>query len=151
MKQKEAPPMVVGINCIYIPATNIKESADWYVNNLQLTLLNEVDESSKQAQLRITSEQTLFLIKTKEQMNLNYQEIDGNEQCFLTLEVSNIRKFHQQLVNNEVEVLDIQDNGDCGLNIFIKDPDGNLIDIWGGWPTYKKYEGFISDSSQLKV
>lgn len=130
MKQREAPSIVVGIHCIYIPVTNIKKSADWYVNNLHLTLIRAVDETSNHAQLKIASEQAIFLIKTKEQMNLNYQEIDGNEQCFLTIEVANIHKLHQQLVNNGVDVSGIQDNGDCGLNLYIKDPDGNLIDIW---------------------
>lgn len=134
MKQEASSPTVVGINCIYIPASNIKRSADWYVNNLHLTLLNEVNESSKQAQLQINREQQLFLIKTKENLNLNYQEVDGNRQCFLTLEVTNIEELHKQLADCGVTVEEIQDQGDCGINFYLEDPDGNLIDIWGGWP-----------------
>lgn len=132
MKKTEVLSTVVGINCIYIPVTDVKKSADWYVNHLHLTLLQDVNEDSKHAQLNIVSEHAIFLIKTKDQTNLNYDEIDGNVQCFLTLEVADIHKLHDQLVNDGVDVLDIEDNGDCGLNFYISDPDGNLIDIWGG-------------------
>ncbi|MBS4201161.1 VOC family protein [Bacillus sp. FJAT-49732] len=133
MVQQQTVSYVKGINCIYLPVSNIHESAKWYTENLHLELLKEVHEHSTQAQLKISSEQTIFLIKVATTFNLTYFEVDGNEQCVLTLEVPNIKQLHEKLRANLIEVEDIQDNQGCGLTFAIKDPDGNKIDIWGGW------------------
>ncbi|MCJ8007096.1 VOC family protein [Lederbergia wuyishanensis] len=133
MVQQQTISYVKGINCIYLPVSNIQESAKWYVENLHLELLKEVHEHSTQAQLKISSEQTIFLIKVANIFNLTYFEVDGNEQCVLTLEVSNIQQLHEKLRSNSIEIDDIEDNDGCGLSFKIKDPDGNMIDIWGGW------------------
>ncbi|MFD1739741.1 VOC family protein [Bacillus salitolerans] len=124
---------VKAINTIYLPVSDIVKSTDWYVNNLHLELLNKVNAESTQAQLKICLGQTIFLIKTAEKRNLTFVEVDGHEQCILTLEVTNIKEFHEGLKRNLVDVEDIQDNGECGLSFYVKDPDGNKIDIWGGW------------------
>jgi len=133
MIQQQTISYVKGINCIYLPVSNIQESAKWYVENLHLELLKEVHEHSTQAQLKISSEQTIFLIKVANIFNLTYFEVDGNEQCVLTLEVSNIQQLHEKLRSNSIEIDDFEDNDGCGLSFKIKDPDGNMIDIWGGW------------------
>jgi hypothetical protein len=36
--------------------------------------------------------------------------------------------------NNGAKVSEIEDSGGCGLNFYAYDPDGNKLDIWGGWP-----------------
>ncbi|MFE7065116.1 VOC family protein [Sutcliffiella sp. NPDC057660] len=128
---------VKGINCIYLPATDIREAANWYINNLNLELLNEVNETSTQAQLKINSHQTIFLIKTENSHNLTYTEVEGHEQCIITLEVTNIYELHEKLKDNNL-IGEIIDNDECGLSFFVKDPDGNLIEIWGGWAQAKK-------------
>ncbi|QHW33681.1 VOC family protein [Paenibacillus rhizovicinus] len=124
--------MVKEINCIYIPTTDTKESAQWYVHNLGLELMRPVHEN--QAQLRIPSGQAIFLIRTPEQTNLNYIQIGGTEQCALTLEVNDFQGLYSQMKNNGAKVSEIEDNEGCGLNFYVYDPDGNKLDIWGGWP-----------------
>lgn len=124
--------IVKEINCIYIPTTDTEESAQWYVHNLGLELMSPVHEN--QAQLRIPSGQAIFLIKTPEQTKLNYIEIGGTEQCALTLEVNEFHELYSQMKNNGAKVSEIEDNGGCGLNFYAYDPDGNKLDIWGGWP-----------------
>jgi len=124
--------IVKEINCIYIPTTDTEESAQWYVNNLGLELTRPVHEN--QAQLRIPSGQAIFLIKTSQQTNLNYIQIGGTEQCALTLEVNDFHGLYRQMKNNGAKVSEIEDNEGCGLNFYAYDPDGNKLDIWGGWP-----------------
>ncbi|WP_152393039.1 VOC family protein [Paenibacillus guangzhouensis] len=124
--------IVKEINCIYIPTTDTEESAQWYVHNLGLELMRSVHEN--QAQLRITSGQAIFLIKTPEKTNLNYIQIGGTEQCALTLEVNDFHGLSSRMKNNGAKVSEIEDNGGCGLNFYAYDPDGNKLDIWGGWP-----------------
>jgi catechol-2,3-dioxygenase len=124
--------VVIRIECVYLPATNTEESANWYIKHLGLELLRPVDEN--QAQLGISTEQTIFLIKSKEPGNVNYTEINGMEQCILTMEVENFRELYSKMKQNGAQVTDIIDNAGCGLNFYAYDPTGNKIDIWGGWP-----------------
>jgi hypothetical protein len=84
--------------------------------------------------LGISTEQTIFLIKSKEPGNVNYTEINGSEQCILTMEVENFRELHSKMNQNGAYVTDIIDNAGCGINFYAYDPAGNKIDIWGGWP-----------------
>lgn len=120
------------IECVYLPATNTEESALWYIDNLGLRLKRPVHEH--QAQLEISPKQSIFLIKSKEPQNANYTEINGTEQCILTMEVENFEVLYSKMKNNGVHISDIEDNGGCGLNFYAYDPAGNKIDIWSGWP-----------------
>ncbi len=124
--------IVKRIDCVYLPATNTEESAKWYVEFLGLKLLRPVHEH--QAQLGISPEQTIFLIKSKEPGNANYTEINGSEQCILTMEVENFEELYTRMRQNGARVTDIDDNAGCGLNFYSYDPAGNKIDLWSGWP-----------------
>lgn len=124
--------IVKEINCIYIPVMDTEKTAKWYMDNLGLKLMRPVHEY--QAQLRISSSQSIFLIKTPEQTTLNYMQIGGLEQCALTLEVNDFHGLYSRMKNNGTSVSEIENNGDCGFNFYAYDPDGNKLDIWGGWP-----------------
>lgn len=124
------------IETIYLPTTNTAKSANWYMSNFNLTLLRPVNDD--QAQLGLESGQSLFLIRTKEATNLTFDEINGSEQCVMTLEVTNLTDLHKRLREQGVSVTDIEDHDDCGMNFYVYDPTGNKIDIWGGW-TQRSY------------
>ena len=118
--------IVKEINCIYIPTTDTEKSAQWYTDNLGLTLMRPVHEN--QAQLRIPSGQAIFLIKTAERTNLNYIQIGGTEQCALTIEVNDFHGLHGRMKKNGANVSEIENNGSCGFNFYTYDPDGNMLD-----------------------
>ncbi|WP_108669224.1 VOC family protein [Peribacillus acanthi] len=130
--QKQMLTGVKKIQCVYLPAINTEESAIWYVEQLGLKLLRPVHEN--QAQLSIGFEQTIFLIKSKEPINVNYTEIGGSEQCIMTIEVENFNELYSRLKLSGTHVTDIEDNAECGQNFYAYDPSGNKIDIWSGWP-----------------
>jgi predicted enzyme related to lactoylglutathione lyase len=130
--QKQMTTIIKTIQCVYLPATNTEESAQWYIEYLGLKLLRPVHEN--QAQLAISSEQSIFLIKSKEPINVNYMEIGGSEQCIMTMEVENFKELHSKMQEYGSHMTDIEDNADCGLNFYAYDPAGNKIDIWSGWP-----------------
>lgn len=75
-----------------------------------------------------------FLIRTPERTTLNYMQIGGTEQCALTLEVNGFQELYNQMKANGANVSEIEGNGGCGLNFYAYDPDGNMLDIWSGWP-----------------
>lgn len=120
------------IDCVYLPATNTNESAKWFTDHLDLKLLRPVHED--QAQLGISPDQALFLIRSKEPGNANYTEVNGSEQCILTLEVENFEELYWKMKQDGAHVTDIEDNGGCGRNFYAYDPAGNKIDLWSGWP-----------------
>lgn len=120
--------VVKRIECVYLPATNTEDSANWYIGHLGLKLMRPVHEN--QAQLGIS------LIKSKEQGNVNYTEIGGSEQCILTMEVENFKELHNKMKQNGAHVTDIEDNAGCGHNFYAYDPAGNKIDLWSGWPKW---------------
>lgn len=125
--------IVKEINCIYLPTTNTEIAVKWYVETLGLELMGPVHEN--QAQLRIPSGTSIFLIRTPKPTTLNYIEINGTEQSVLTLNVYDIHSLFNKMKNNGTFVSPIEDNGSCGLNFYAYDPDGNKLDIWGGWPS----------------
>lgn len=125
---------VKAIGGVYLPASNIMASAQWYNHCLGLAWIRPVSEDSTQAQLRIGC-QTLYLIQTKESSNLTYYEVGGNEQCVLTLEYADVKQLHNHMQSAGADITEIWDNGPCGLTFHAKDPDGNKIELWGGWVT----------------
>lgn len=129
---KQSGTTVKRIDCVYLPATNTEVSAKWYMDYLGLSLKRPVHEH--QAQLAISPEQSIFLIKSKEPLNVNYTEINGTEQCILTMQVENFEELYSKMKQNGARISAIEDNGGCGLNFYAFDPAGNKIDIWGGWP-----------------
>lgn len=124
--------VVKGIQSVYLPAADTKESAGWYLEHLGLKLIRPIHEN--QVQLAISDGQTLFLIKSREPMSVNYTEVGGTEQCILTIEVENLLALHKKMKQNGAHVTEIDDNGSCGLNFYAYDPAGNKLDIWSGWP-----------------
>lgn len=124
------------IETVYLPVTNPQHSSEWYEAYLGLNLFQPAGEN--QAQLTCASGQSIFLIRTPERVNLTYHEVTGEAQCILTLEVEDFEALYHHMMDKGIKVSAIEDNGACGLNFFVFDPDGNKLDIWSGWPTKKK-------------
>jgi hypothetical protein len=126
------------IECVYLPASNPYLSADWYVRNLGLTLLRPVNPDSAQAQLQFQNEQTIFLIRTQHRQHANFIQMEGWEQCPLTIEVENLEEVYRAMSAYGVKLEPIEDNKGCGKNFYAYDPNGTKIDVWGGWPILDK-------------
>ncbi|MCQ6563280.1 VOC family protein [Paenibacillus mendelii] len=126
-------PIAKGIDCVYLPASDPRSSAEWYVQHLGLTLKRPITNNA-QAQLGFPAGDTIFLMQTKESQNANYFDSFGNEQCLLTLEIENFDEVFELLSSAGVRIDPIEDNGGCGRNFYVYDPDGNKIDLWSGWP-----------------
>ncbi|MFE5320408.1 VOC family protein [Paenibacillus sp. NPDC056579] len=135
----ENKPVVKQIETIYIPVTNALSSAAWYERHLGLTFLRPPCED--QAQLKVGSNQSIFLIRTEERTTLNYKSIDDPEMAALTVEVYDIEDLHARMVENGVKTDSFADNGGCGISFHAYDPDGNKLHLWGGWPTKTNERG----------
>ncbi|MCG3087484.1 VOC family protein [Sporosarcina cyprini] len=117
------------VGTTYIPVTNVKESAQWYVGNLGAKL-NYEDEDKAILDL---ANQSFFLVKSQENESANFMDSKGSKRFSLTFEIdgeSALRELQKDLQNRGVIVGDIEDRGHAGNNFVFADPDGNLFDVW---------------------
>jgi len=122
------------IETVYLPVASPKASAEWYEQHLKITASSTVQPDATQAQLTLESGQFIFLIQSKERGNANFTEVGGEEQCSLTLQVTDFHRLYEELQANGATITAIEDNHDCGQNFYVYDLDGNKLDIWSGWP-----------------
>ncbi|WP_202080102.1 VOC family protein [Caldalkalibacillus salinus] len=125
------------IDTIYLPVSKPAVAADWYVQYLGLEMVLPVHPESDQAHLKLTPEQSLFLIQSTDRHCATFTEANGHEQCVLTLEVENFQACYDYLSRHRVNVSEIINHHECGMNFYVYDLDGNKIDIWSGWPEYQ--------------
>lgn len=131
-KQLNRRTKVKRVECVYIPVTHAEASARWYIEHFGMELLRPA--STDQAQLRISDDQTIFLIRTAERTTLNYTEVNGNEMSALTLEVEHLDELYRSMQEAGVRTDQLEDAGGCGRGFHAYDPDGNMLHVWGGWP-----------------
>lgn len=122
------------IETIYLPVANPKASSEWYEKHLKLKSASTVELEATQAQLALESGQFIFLIQNKDRVNANFTEVGGEEQCSLTLQVTDFHRLYEELQVNGATITAIEDNRECGQNFYVYDLDGNKLDIWSGWP-----------------
>ena len=122
------------IETIYLPVANPKASAEWYKKHLKLKTSGPVEADATQAQLALGSGQSIFLIQSKDIVNATFTEVGGEEQCSLTLEVTDFHRLYDELQETGAAITAFEDNQECGENFYLYDLDGNKIDIWSGWP-----------------
>lgn len=132
--------MLQAVKCIYVPVTDVFKSGEWYQNVLGLKLRG-IDPDGI-AFMSLADGTDLLLIKTLDRQTLNFTNADGSESFALNFHVKDIEDFHQKLLDNGVNVLPLRDEGGCGIQFTICDPDGNLYQIQEdqlvlrmGWPT----------------
>lgn len=128
------------IETIYLPVANPKTSAEWYEKNLKLKAVGTVEPDATQARISLDLGQFIFLIQSKDGVNVNFTEIGGKEQCLLTLEATDFQGLYDELQANGAATTAIEDHHECGKNFYLHDFDGNKLDIWSGWPVVQESE-----------
>jgi len=128
------------IETIYLPVANPKAAAEWYEQHLKLKASGTVEPDATQVQLALESGQFIFLIQSKDRVNANFTEVGSEEQCSLTLQVTNFHRLYEELQMNGATITAIEDNHDCGQNFYVYDLDGNKLDIWSGWPVVPEFK-----------
>jgi catechol 2,3-dioxygenase-like lactoylglutathione lyase family enzyme len=117
------------VGTTYIPVTNVDLSSDWYVNKLGAELSYKDQDK---AILNIAN-QSIFLVKSKENQSSNFFDIHGNERFSLTFEVNGLNALeaiHQDFRQNGIKVGEIENRGHTGRNFVFYDLDGNKFDVW---------------------
>ncbi len=120
---------LVRVGTTYIPVTNVDLSSDWYVNKLGA----ELSYKDQDKAILNFANQSIFLVKSNENQSSNFFDIYGNEHFSLTFEVNGLNALeaiHQDFMQNEIRVGEIEDRGHSGRNFVFYDLDGNKFDVW---------------------
>jgi len=130
------------VGTTYIPVTNVELSSEWYVNKLGAEL------SYKDADKAILNfaNQSIFLVKSKENQSSNFYDIYGVERFSLTFEVNGLdalEAIHRDFTEKEIRVGKIENRGHSGRNFVFYDLDGNKFDVWSELSPIFKEKFFI--------
>ena len=120
---------LIRVGTVYIPVKDVNLASNWYVNNLKAQL-NYIDEDKAIINL---ANQSFFLVKAGENESANFYDSYGKERFSITFEVnglSTLEKIHEQFINKEIKVGEIEDRGHAGRNFVFYDLDGNKFDVW---------------------
>ena len=120
---------LIRVGTTYIPVTNVEVSSEWYVNKLGAEL------SYKDANKVILNfaNQSIFLVKSKENQSSNFYDINGEEHFSITFEVNGVNALeaiHKDFIEKEIKVGEIENRGHTGRNFVFYDLDGNKFDVW---------------------
>ncbi|MGB7999367.1 MAG: VOC family protein [Anaerobacillus sp.] len=117
------------IGTSYIPVSNVAQSSEWYVTNLNAKLSYKDEDK---AILNI-AHQSLFLVDAREKESANFYDSKGNECFSMTFEVDGLealQNIRDDFIAKKVKVGQIENRGHAGKNFVFYDPDGNMFDVW---------------------
>jgi len=129
---------LVRVGTTYLPVTDIELSSEWYVNKLGA----ELGYKDHDKAILNLANQSIFLVKSKENQTSNFLDVYGNECFSLTFEVNGLialESLHKDLYEKEIRIGDIENRGHAGRNFVFYDLDGNKFDVWSELsPVYKE-------------
>lgn len=117
------------VGTTYIPVTNVENSYEWYVNKLGAELSYKDEDKA----ILNFANQSIFLVKSKENQSSNFYDCYGVERFSITFEVNGLnalKAIHRDFTNKEIRVGEIENRGHSGRNFVFYDLDGNKFDVW---------------------
>ncbi|ETI70406.1 VOC family protein [Neobacillus vireti] len=132
MKEK-----LVRVGTTYLPVRNVENSSTWYVNKLGAELSYKDEDKA----ILNFANQSIFLVKAKENQTSNFYDIYGEERFSITFEVNGLdalKAIHREFIEKEIKVGEIENRGHAGRNFVFYDLDGNKFDVWSELSTIFK-------------
>ncbi|WP_252505091.1 VOC family protein [Sporosarcina sp. Marseille-Q4943] len=131
-------PKLLRVGTMYIPVFNVERAASWYVDKLDAQLTYQDQDKA----ILNLADQSFFLVHAKENETANFSDVYGNERFSLTFEVDGeeaLKMLHEELMERDVKVGEIEKRGHAGINFVFSDVDGNRFDVWSELsPAFKR-------------
>lgn len=124
MNQTETAAIVTSY--IYIPVSDVNRSGEWYTKHLGFQWNPEPDHNIE----LWTSTGVWMFMRTDYPLP---NAADMARRPVFGLQVSDIQALHRTLQEQGQQVGALA-NDEGGSTFLLTDPDGNRIEIWGGWP-----------------
>ncbi len=137
-KVERVNPKLLRVGTMYIPVFNVERAASWYVDKLDAQLTYQDQDKA----ILNLADQSFFLVHAKENETANFSDVYGNERFSLTFEVDGeeaLKMLHEELMERDVKVGEIEKRGHAGINFVFSDVDGNRFDVWSELsPAFKR-------------
>jgi catechol-2,3-dioxygenase len=128
---------LVRVGTTYIPVRDVENSSTWYVNKLGAELSYKDEDKA----ILNLANQSIFLVKSKENQSSNFYDIYGEERFSITFEVNGLdalKAIHRDFIEKAIKVGEIEIRGHAGRNFVFYDLDGNKFDVWSELSTIFK-------------
>ncbi|XRG80533.1 VOC family protein [Rossellomorea sp. GAMAL-10_SWC] len=113
------------VHYIRIPVNDLELSAQWYRDVLGLLLLNNTEEL---AILKVNEGPFLLILVPTVDETIAHFSIDNKQEFSIGFTSPELTKFHQHLIDHQVQVEDIKvDNGHAFFHFY--DPNGNKLQV----------------------
>ncbi|MBD8521524.1 VOC family protein [Lysinibacillus fusiformis] len=126
------------VGTTYLPVLSVELSTEWYINKLGAKLSYQ----DKNKSILNFANQSIFLVKSKENQSSNFYDIFGHEHFSLTFEVNGLNALEtiqQEFKEKQIRVGEIEERGHTGKNFIFFDLNGNKFDVWSELsPDFKK-------------
>ncbi|MDW7613737.1 VOC family protein [Peribacillus simplex] len=112
-----------------MPVIGIELASDWYVGKWGAELSYKDEDKA----ILNFANQSIFLVKSKENQSSNFYDIYGEEHFSMTFEVNGLnalKAVHKDFIEKEIKVGGIENRGHTGRNFVFYDLDGNKFDVW---------------------
>ncbi|RIX51400.1 VOC family protein [Paenibacillus nanensis] len=119
---------------IQLPVKNVDASVKWYKDVLGIPFTFEYAPGDTEAWLNVAGV-GLGLIQSPKVPNLDFTNSKGQLQPIISLQVDNIHEAYRELREKGVETGELVFKKSGGYSFTLRDPDGHLSNLWGGWPT----------------
>jgi len=110
---------MVKISHLVLPVTDISKSRDWYVDSLGFRLEFEREDATA---VKDRADLTIFLLRSAGSL--------AEAKITLTIQVENVDRMHEELVNRGVKFTSAPQRQFWGYGAEVLDPDGYMNHLW---------------------
>ncbi|ASS68018.1 VOC family protein [Paenibacillus sp. RUD330] len=118
---------------IQLPVSNLEASIHWYHNVLDIPFTFPFTPGDTEAWLNVGGI-GLGLVSSPNVPKLEFENMHGVVQPIISLQVDDIHQIHSKLRERGLEVGEMSYKQGGGYSFILRDPDGHVSNLWGGWP-----------------
>ncbi|GIP38555.1 hypothetical protein J31TS4_18350 [Paenibacillus sp. J31TS4] len=126
---------------IQLPVKDIEASIRWYGELLGIPFTFEYQPGDQEAWLNVAGI-GLGLIQCPEVPSLDFTNSAGQLQPIISLQVDSIQDVYRELRDQGIETGELVYKQGGGYSFTLRDPDGHLSNLWGGWPSAEEDKAY---------
>lgn len=119
---------------VQLPVKDVEASVKWYREVLGIPFTFDFKPGDNEAWMNVGGV-GLGLVRSENVPNLDFRNMQGQQQPIISLQVHNIQAVYQELAEKGVELGEMVYKQGGGYSFQLRDPDGHLSNLWGGWPS----------------
>ncbi|MED4584652.1 VOC family protein [Brevibacillus choshinensis] len=119
---------------VQLPVKDVEASVKWYREVLGIPFTFDFKPGDNEAWMNVGGV-GLGLVRSENVPNLDFRNMQGQLQPIISLQVQNIQAVYQELAEKGYELGEMVYKQDGGYSFQLRDPDGHLSNLWGGWPS----------------